>query len=392
MLVNGLSDGPTMVVSPRQDHAFVEFSSPSVFNPPGNSHTYASNPSSLFGNGANANSTTSEIPSPFPLASSSHNVSKLSRKRSRDEAAFDVDEATDETDDLPAPAPAPPHEEQEEPIYGEGMVLLNPRTGLALSAESQTGTWLEETAEVAAAAAPPVSSRSKALLSSSSDLAGRKSQRLDTSAPGLDDIALSSIHKRLQDTNDDNRRTLNPGTGSSPFSPEDPLVDDATRLLGISWQRIGSDGEMAAAVRGWTKFIDNQYSSHLQDSRILMKNRALNAFLVSALPKGAGLPSSSPALYLFSEDLMQAQLVGSTWEITLQNLRTVPIMFEGTEVLQAGGKPLNHPAEATSVLGANPSDAGLPLLQTLTAQPTGNGTPVELNGDVAMESGMEVDS
>jgi hypothetical protein len=379
-LVNGLSDGPAMVLSPPQDHAFAHFASPPMLNSPGPSHPYASNPSTLFSNGVNANSSTSNIPSPWSLTSPSHHIPKPSRKRSR-EAAFD--EATHPANGPPAPAPAPP---QEEPVYGEGMVLLNPRTGMALSAESQTGTWYEEAAENAAAAAPPVSSRSKAL-SSSSDVPGRKSQRLDTSAAGLDDIALSSMHKRLQNTDDDNHRTLNPGTSSSPFSPGEPLVDDATRLLGISWQQVSSDNDMAAAVRGWTKFIDNQYSSHLQDSRIFMKNRALNAYLVSARPKGAGLPASA-ALYLFTEDLSQAQLVGSTWESTLQNLRTVPITFEGTEILHAAGRPLDHPPGHSSVLGADPSGAGLPLLQTLAAQPAST----ELNGDVGMGSGMEVDS
>ncbi|RMJ25505.1 hypothetical protein PHISP_03615 [Aspergillus sp. HF37] len=361
-LVNGLSDGPAMVVSPSQDHAFAHFASPPMLNSPGPSHPYASNPSSLFSNGGNANSSTSNIPSPWSLASPSHHIPKPSRKRS---------------------PPAPP---QEEPIYGEGMVLLNPRTGMVLSAESQTGTWYEEAAENAAAAAPPVSSSLKAL-SSSSDVPGRKSQRLDTSAASLDDIALSSMHKRLWNTDDDNRRALNPGTSSSPFSPGEPLVDDATRLLGISWQQVSSDNDMAAAVRGWTKFIDNQYSSHLQDSRIFMKNRALNAFLVSARPKGAGLPASA-ALYLFTEDLRQAQLVGSTWETTLQNLRTVPITFEGTEILQAAGRPLDHLPGHSSVLDADSSEAGLPLLQNLAAQPASTA----LNGDVGMGSGMEIDS
>lgn len=259
------------------------------------------------------------------------------------------------------------------------MVLLNPPTGMSVSAESQTGTWYEQTSENAAASAPPVSSRSKTL---SNDITGRKSQRLDTSAPRLDDIALSSIHQRLQNTTDDHRRTLNPANGS----PDDPLVDDATRLLGISWQQISNDPDIAAAVRGWKKFIDNQYSSHLQDSRILMKNRALDAFLVSARPLGA----ASSAFYLFTEDLTQGQLVGSTWEITLQNLRTVPIVFEGSDVLQAAGKSVDRPLENNTVFYANPSEAGLPLLQTISAHPAANG--IDLNVGEGMGSGMEVDS
>lgn len=356
MLVNGLSDGPAMVLSPPREHAFAQFPSP-VLDPPASN--YASNPSPVL-NGFRANPPTSNSSSTFQY------IPKPSRKRSRDEAAFD--EAI-ETSNPPATPPAPP---QEEPIYGEGMVLLNPGTDMAISAESQTGTWYEETAENAAATAPPVSSRSKAL--SNTNVPGRKSQRLDTSAPGLDDIALSSMHQRLQNTTDDNHRTLNPGTGS----PNEPLVDDATHLLGISWQRIGEDDDMAAAVRGWKKFIDNQYSAHLRDSRIIMKNRALNAFLVSAHPAHAAVPISP--FYLFTEDLTQGQLVGSTWEIALQNLRSTPITFEGAEILQATGQPVQS---SETILNANPSEPGLPLLQALSAQPV-NGTE--------MNAGMEIDS
>ena len=379
MIFNQFADGPTMVLSPPQEHTFAQFPSPPVFGPPsGNLQSYAPNPTS-FTNGVNTNSpATPDNNSSWTLNSSS-SLPKPSRKRSRDES---FDESTDASSVPAMPAPAPP---QEEPIYGEGMVLLNPQTGMALSAESQTGTWYEETSENANATAPPVSSRSNALSSNQDDIPGRKSQRLDHSAPGLDDIALSSIHQRLQHTNDDNRRTLNP-SGSSPFSQGEPLVDDATRLLGISWQRIGNDDDMAAAVRGWKKFIDNQYSTYLHDSHILMKNRALNAYLVSAHPIGA----ASPAFYLFTEDLTQAQLVGSSWEITLQNLRTVPVAFEGTEVLQAGNNSLNHPPQNTIHL-SNPSDEGLPLLQTLSAMPATNGM-AELNAGVAMSSGMEVDA
>lgn len=377
MIFNQFADGPTMVLSPPQEHAFAQFPSPQVFgSPSGSLQSYDPNPAS-FTNGLNPNSSVN--PNNPSWTQDSSSFPKPSRKRSRDES---FDESTDASSVSAMPPPAPP---QEEPVYGEGMVLLNPNTGMALSAESQTGTWYEETSETANATAPPVSSRSKALSANQADVPGRKSQRLDNSAPGLDDIALSSIQQRLQHTSDDNHRTLNPN-GSS-LSPGEPLVDDATRLLGISWQRIGTDDDMGPAVRGWKKFIDNQFSTYLQDSYILMKNRALNAFLVSAHPIG----SISPAFYLFTEDLTQAQLVGSSWEIAVQNLRTVPVTFEGTEVLQAGTNSLSQPPQNTMQL-SNPSEEGLPLLQTLSAMPSTNGAMADLNGGVAMGSGMEIDA
>lgn len=353
LLLNRMSDGPAMVLSPPQDHAFVQFPSAQSKLP------FAAN---------------SDLSNPVP--------SKPSRKRSRDDADFE--EAMNAAPvEPPAPAPAP--EPEEEPIYGEGMVLLNPRTGMGLSAESQTGTWFEEQVEQSAAAAPPVSLRSKAGMS---DVQSRKLKRLDPSAPGLDDIALSSIQRRLQNTTDDNSR-------SSP-SHEEPLVDDATRLLGISWQRINvsDDDDMAPAVRGWKKYIDNQYSNYLRDCQILMKSRALNAFLVAAQPvtSAFGTVANAPAYFLFSEDLDQARLVGSTWEACVQNLRSSPVVFEGAETLFATDKRADNGFVQTS-LGTNTMEAGVPLLQSLSAQPqpASNGLG-GLNGGAGIGTGMEIDS
>lgn len=362
MILQHLSDGPVMGLSP-QEHTFAQLPSQSLLDGhAANFHDYRANSSSVFTSG------TQSIPSSNPNVAA--DAPKPSRKRSRDEAAFD--EAT-ALEPEPAPSPAP----KWEPIYGEGMVLLNPNTGMAISAESQTGTWYEEKAESQQAAAAPVSSRSIALQSDAADIS-RKSQRLDTSAPGLDDIALSSIHQRLNGPElADQHRTLNP----KPSPPTEPLVDDATRLLGISWQRIDTDGDMAPAVRGWTKYIDNQFSSFLHDSHMLLKSRALNAYLVAATP----VTASSPAFYLFNEDLTQGQLVASSWEACLHNLRCTPIAFEGSAPLRAAVLSNSQPT-------ANPFTAvegGVPLLQQALAShsqlPTSIDAGAGLNGGVGME-------
>ncbi|PLB53110.1 hypothetical protein P170DRAFT_123367 [Aspergillus steynii IBT 23096] len=372
MLLNGLSDGPAMVLSPTQQHAFVQF--PRHFDSaPG------TNSGSLFANGFKSHTSPGASPS-TKLATSAPIAGKPSRKRSRDEAAFEEAMNTPSAPVQAAPAPPP---KEEEPVYGEGMVLLNPRTGMALSAESQTGTWYEEVSETTATAS---AGSSQPQAAGSSSLAGRKSQRLDPSAPSYDDIALSSM-QRLQDASgDDNRRNLN----SNPFTSGEPLVDDATRLLGISWQRIGmDDNDMAAAVRGWKKYIDRQFSSYLSDCEILMKNRALNAYLVTARPVSPFGLASSPAFYLFNDDLTQGQLVNSTWENTVHNLRSTPIIFEGAQVLNAASRPMTQNQD--NVLGSNPADAGLPLLQTMSAQPVGGGC-AGLNNGVGMGTGMEIDA
>ncbi|KAI9043688.1 uncharacterized protein KD926_003038 [Aspergillus affinis] len=372
MLLNHLSDGPAMVLSPTQQHAFVQY--PRHFDSvPG------TNSSSFFANGFASPTSSGVSPVVNKLATPGPIAGKPSRKRSRDEASFE--EAMNAPIAPVQAAPVPPPK-KEEPIYGEGMVLLNPQTGLALSAESQTGTWYEEVSETPAASQPQAAS--------SSGVAGRKSQRLDPAAPSYDDIALSSMQRQQDASGDDNRRHLNATNGSNPFTSGEPLVDDATRLLGISWQRIGmDDNDMAAAVRGWKKYIDRQFSGYLSDCEILMKNRALNAYLVTARPVTPFGLAASPAFYLFNDDLTQGQLVSSSWENAVQNLRSTPIIFEGAQVLNASSRPMTPGQD--NVLGSNPADSGLPLLQTLSAQPVGGGC-AGLNTGVAMGTGMEIDA
>ncbi|RAK98298.1 uncharacterized protein BO80DRAFT_166084 [Aspergillus ibericus CBS 121593] len=364
MLLNSLSDGPAMVLSPRQDHAFVQFPRQPKFTPDPESRSFFASNNNLF-------------------------PSRPSRKRSRDDASFEEAINGNNTSMSFGSAAAPSMRKQvEEPIYGEGMVLLNPRTKMAISAESQTGTWYEEIVENATTAVP-ASARRDGNPSSS----GRKSQRLDPSAPSVDDITLSSIQRKLHSTDqqDDNRRILNVGNRS-----EEPTVDDATRLLGISWQRIATDdSDMAAAVRGWKKYIDRQFAAYLADSQILLKNRALNAYLVTARPTTPMGLANTSAFYLFNDDLTQAQLVGSTWEACLMNLRSSPIVFEGTQILNAADRPLQNGMTsmgAQNILGANPADSGLPLLQTLCAQPMNLGNGMGLNNSVGMGTGMEIDA
>lgn len=367
MILSRLSDGPAMVLSPSQENAFGQLPSQSLLDTPGSFHNYPGNINSAFGANSSAqpavNTTFSAAPAP----------PKPSRKRSRDEAAFDDAVAVN----APAPQPAPVH--KEEPIYGEGMVLLNPQTGLAVSAESQTGTWYEEQAELQQAAAAPISSRSIALQLDAADIS-RKAQRLDTSVPGLDDIALASMQQRL-----DGAAMADQHRTAPTIPPAEPLIDDATRLLGISWQRIDTDDDMAPAVRGWTKYLDNQYAAYLHHSQMLMKSRALNAYLVAATPVSA----FSPAFYLFNEDLTQGQLVATSWEACLHNLRSTPPVFEGPAPLVAAGRPQPTANPFT------PVESGVPLLQQALSShshsPTcGMDAGAGLAGGVEM--GMEIDS
>ncbi|KAJ9213925.1 hypothetical protein DTO166G4_4536 [Paecilomyces variotii] len=395
MLFNSGSDGPAMVLSPPQDHPFAQFPShatpDAAFGSPGG---FAAGPSAFSLNSHQQNSPKLGVNHTWkPASSSPSGYVNPSRKRTRSDFADEANDDSYGNAGAVAPAPAPEPVPAEEPIYGEGMVLLNPRTGLALSAESQTGTWYEETVEKAVASAPPVSSRSTTLRADASDIPSRKSQRLDLSAPGFDDITLSTIQKRLQSSTseEEHRRTLN---ASKNGSPNEPQIDNFTYLLGISWQKVDHDGDMAPAVRGWEKYIDNHYARHLQGAQILLKNRSMNVYLVAARSLTQATSSTSGAgassFYLFSDDLAQGQLVGSNWETCLQNLRSTPITFEGNEVLRAMEKTPDRLVESKATPINGFAWHGIPQASPAGGVGFGNENG-GLNGGAGMGTGMDMD-
>lgn len=240
-----------------------------------------------------------------------------SRKRSRDESAIEAAEA--ENSYLPFPSAAdvnPPESIPEEPIYGEGMVLINPTSGRALTAESQTGTWYEEKVEQEALA----KAQEIAQLETRPKLgAGRKSMRLSQST-------IRSVHDMANGVGNSH----NSAPASPPKSTPTTEIDEATIALGIGWTKISSeDPDMQAAARGWAKYLEVHYANHIHGAEILLKNRGLDAYLVGC----------QEGFYLFTEDLLRGQLVGRTWETCLNNLRMSPIQFEGSDVVQAERTP-----------------------------------------------------
>ncbi|OJD22197.1 hypothetical protein ACJ73_06457 [Blastomyces percursus] len=204
---------------------------------------------------------------------------------------------------------------------------------------------------------------------SSSDLRSRKLQRLDTSssASTWDDNTMATIQAKLQSTSsstppnhDNNYRICQPKrqpsassfSFSHPLTPQEPQLDSITLLLGISWQRVSrtDDEDVAAALRGWERYIQNHYTAWISQAEILLRHRGVGAFLVAGR-----VPFSSSFLtpitntnadadangvgarfYLFSENLAEARLVGNDWDSCIRNLREVPIRYEdGSVVLRA---------------------------------------------------------
>lgn len=233
-----------------------------------------------------------------------------SRKRSRDETAFEMG---DDGSYFHAAEVKPPEPIPEEPVYGEGMVLINPRTGLALAADSQTGTWYEEKSDLDNLKREIEAANFRPKLPTS-----RKSMRLSQSSikSGFETFASTNVPV--------NAPASPPKTASSH-----PEIDEATMALGIGWTKMSSDENIQSAARGWARYLENHYARHVHGAEILLKSNGLNAYLVGC----------QEGFYLFSENLLEGRLVSRTWERCLDNLRSQPIVFEGDQTLAAERTP-----------------------------------------------------
>ncbi|EEA27411.1 hypothetical protein TMatcc_004298 [Talaromyces marneffei ATCC 18224] len=367
---NNFSDGPTMILPSSQNHPSFQFPSQSIQG----LQAYESGSWSMDAVYASPfKGPTRHSTSWTPPSSSKTIFTNPSRKRSRNDS--EDDDLSNSKLSIAASAPV-----AQAPIYGEAM---------AVSAESRTSTGYEEDAAKKAAQLQQSNS-------------GRKSRRLDTSASSTDDVDLAWIQNQLQATpNDDNRRCLGK-TGSFNMTDE-PRVDGVTLLLGISWQRVSHDDDMAPAVSGWEKYINNHFSKYMRDARIILKNRSLNAYLVAAPPAQdlplqdtirhsnyAAMPSVyqfdlSSYFFLFKEDLTEAQLVGSTLDNCLRNIQSTPIQFEGFEILRASERSPERiivPDQVNCVVGN-----GVPI----TPINNEHREKANLNNDIVMSMGTDMD-
>jgi hypothetical protein len=273
--------------------------------------------SPFFADTSDANDSPFQQPSPPTFANHSTSWTPVdamtpistnpSRKRSRDETALDGESISSyfASQQVNTPAPIP----EEELVYGEGMTLLNPRSGMSISAESQTGTWYEEKVEL------QLQSPAAAEKDFRPRMPTRKSVRLDATVPipRQDDIAAAIA------------------PASPPkLLPDQPEVDDYTLALGIGWTKIASeDPDTQAAARGWVKYIENHYPICMHGAEILSKSKGLNAYLVGC----------HEGFFLFSDDLLEGRMVARNWQDCIQNLRVHPVEYEGQEILKAASTP-----------------------------------------------------
>lgn len=225
------------------------------------------------------------------------------RKRSRDEAAPNLDEP-EKT--VPTPSVEEPEDEWE---YGPGMMLIK-KTGYVVDATSQSGTWVDEkTAEEHAQKTEAAILAQEQLAQERPSLRSNKSQRLD-----MTNTTLSAVEET---------KSSSPGRDKSPEAPAQPVIDDFTLHLGIGWGRISEDEHIKAAARGWNRFIENHYP--ITNAQIRLESKGLESYLVEA----------AEGFFLFAENLRQGRLVSRDAQRALQNLKSSPPVFDGPETMIA---------------------------------------------------------
>ena len=279
------------------------------------------------------------VPTPGSLAG---------RKRSRGDHDSPEDEQAEEqilddgsikvVSDVPIDKPVP------EPVYGPGMTIVHPGDpSIALANASQSGTWVEEREEAqlralaAEKAARPV-------------ISARKSQRVQqpNGGPPAQPICLTLPSQQTREISN---------------HTSEPLIDEATRALGISWTRMDASEALQISQAAYSKWIQNHYPN-LENARVWFENSAIPGYLVSATNVTSG--GQQEEYYIFSNDLTQARLVTSDPDQLVPRLQMLPaaldaaaqggvICAELESVAVQSDTPMQH-AVAGDALAARPME------------------------------------
>ena len=227
------------------------------------------------------------------------------RKRSRGDinAPEDgEDEEGHEDGSVETPMTEAPPKLRGKPVYGPGMTLIYPEDpSYENCAESQSGTWVEEKSE------RPQFQFSHLKRPS---ISTRKSQRMNASASGPDDLAQLVLPPQMREVT------------------AEPLIDEATRVLGISWTRMDSTEARKINQAAYSKWIQNHYRG-LKDVSIWFENSAIPGYLVQAQNAYNG----QQEYYIFSHDLTEAKLVTNDPSQLVPRLKMLPAL----EVAAPGG-------------------------------------------------------
>lgn len=217
--------------------------------------------------------------------------SMAGRKRSRgDMHEPDEEEYVEDDGSHVTPATEYPVLQRSEPILGPGMTLIHPDDpGYPARPESQSGTWVDERSQATEQQRPAMSTR--------------KSQRMGSRTVAADDLAQLLLPHEMRDVT------------------AEPLIDEATRTLGISWTRMDASEALLISQAAYSKWIQNHYPA-LQDVAVWFENSAIPGYLVAA----RNAYNSRVEYYIFSHDLMEARLVTSDAAQLIPRLQMLPAL------------------------------------------------------------------
>lgn len=294
MLLDHLTDAAsfTAMAAPNTFYA----SSPAVVLPPSQPNQYFA--SSHYAESSSHIQTPGALSNPFtPNGSIPPTPGSLAgRKRSRGDitAPEDEDERT-EDGSVATPVDEESSKARGKPVYGPGMTLIYPEDcGYQAAAQSQSGTWIEERAE-----------RKTFQLSHSKrpSVSSRKSQRMGAGASGPDDLAQLVLPPQMRE------------------ATTEPLIDEATRVLGISWKRMNTTEALQINQAAYSKWIQNHYTG-LKDVAVWFENSAIPGYLVEARNAYNG----QQEYYIFSNDLTEARLVTTEPSQLVPRLKMLPAL------------------------------------------------------------------
>ncbi|KAK4963283.1 hypothetical protein LTR10_000911 [Elasticomyces elasticus] len=100
-----------------------------------------------------------------------------------------------------------------------------------------------------------------------------------------------------------------------------PLIDEATRALGISWTRMDSTEVLQIQRGSYSKWIEKHYPG-LRNVEVWFENSAIPGYLVEARNDYSG----QRGYYIFSNDLTEARLVTTEPLDLVPRLRLLPAL------------------------------------------------------------------
>ncbi|KAK5175614.1 uncharacterized protein LTR77_000753 [Saxophila tyrrhenica] len=151
----------------------------------------------------------------------------------------------------------------------------------------------------------------------------RKSQRVQADAPETDNLAQLVLPPEMREVT------------------TEPLIDEATRVLGISWTRMDSNEALQINQAAYSKLIQKHYPA-LKEVSIWFENSAIPCYLVRALNASSDLWE----YFLFSHDLKEARLITTHEDQLVPRLKMLPAI----ELAAPGGTMYAVPDPSTSTL------------------------------------------